>query len=136
MSCKKNNNPFKKLATMRKQILFMLMAVLVITFTGTAQDAQKQGNRQPNPKARAEQMAKDLSLTDAQKQQVQALFEEQQVKMKELKQSGETNQDARKEELKKLRVEWDKSLEKIIGKENLKKHKALMKERAKEKMAN
>ncbi len=121
---------------MRKQILFMLMAVLVITFTGTAQDAQKQGNRQPNPKARAEQMAKDLSLTDAQKQQVQALFEDQQVKMKELRQSGETNQDARKEELKKLRVEWDKSLEKIIGKENLKKHKALMKERAKEKMAN
>jgi len=113
----------------------MLMAVLVITFTGTAQNPQKQGNRQPNPKARAEQMAKDLNLTDAQKQEVQALFEEQQIKMKELRESGNTNQDARREELKKLRGEWDKSLENIIGKENMKKHRALMKERAKENAA-
>ena len=121
---------------MKKQILFMLMAVLVITFTGTAQNPQRQGNRQPNPKARAEQMAKDLSLTDAQKQQVQVLFEEQQAKMKELRESGDTNQDARREELKKLRSEWDKQLESIIGKENMKKHRAMMKERAKENAAN
>jgi periplasmic protein CpxP/Spy len=120
---------------MKKQILFMLMAVLALTITSTAQNPQKQGNRQPNPKARAEQMAKDLDLTDAQKEQVQALFEEQQAKMKEFRESGNTNQDARREELKKLRSEWDKSLENIIGKENMKKHRALMKERAKENAA-
>ena len=85
-----------------------------------------------NAKARAEQMAKDLSLTDAQKQEVQALFEEQQAKMKEMKQAGGTNDDARKEELKKLRKDWDNRLGSIIGKEKLEKHKAMMKERGKE----
>ncbi|MDO9633625.1 MAG: hypothetical protein Q7J05_01100, partial [Paludibacter sp.] len=75
---------------------------------------------------------KDLSLTDAQKQEVQALFEEQQTKLKEMKEAGGTNDDARKEELKKLRKDWDNRLGSIIGQEKLEKHKAMMKERAKE----
>ncbi len=117
---------------MKKQILFLLMVLSAMICTGTAQAPQKQANKQPNAKVRAEQMAKDLSLTETQKQQVQALFEEQQTKMKELRESGEANQEARKEELKKLRSEWDSKLESIIGKENMEKHKAMMKEKAKE----
>lgn len=117
---------------MKKQILFLLMVLSAMICTSTAQAPQKQGNRQPNPQARAEQMTQDLSLTETQKQQVQALFEEQQTKMKALRESGEANQEARKEELKKLRSEWDSKLEGIIGKENMEKHKAMMKEKAKE----
>lgn len=117
---------------MKKQILSLLMAVFVTICTNTAQTPQRQGNKQPNPQARAEQMAKDLELTETQKQQVQALFEEQQTKMKALRESGEANQEARKEELKKLRSEWNSKLESIIGKENMEKHKAMMKEKAKE----
>lgn len=117
---------------MKKQILSLLMAVFVTICTSTAQTPQRQGNKQPNPQARAEQMAKDLELTETQKQQVQALFEEQQTKMKALRESGEANQEARKEELKKLRSEWNSKLESIIGKENMEKHKAMMKEKAKE----
>ncbi len=110
----------------------MLLAVFVTIFTSTAQTPQRQGGRQPNPQVRAEQMAKDLILTEVQKQQLQALFEEQQTKMKALRESGEANQETRKEELKKLRSEWDSNLESIIGKENMEKHKAMMKEKASE----
>ncbi|MEA4976795.1 MAG: Spy/CpxP family protein refolding chaperone [Paludibacter sp.] len=117
---------------MKKQILFLLLAVFVTICTNTAQTPQGQGNRQPNPQVRAEQMAKDLNLTEVQKQQLQALFEEQQTKMKALRESGEANQESRKEELKKLRSEWDSKLEGIIGKENMEKHKAMMKEKASE----
>jgi Spy/CpxP family protein refolding chaperone len=117
---------------MKKQILFLLMAVFVTICTSTAQTPQRQGGKQPNPQVRAEQMAKELNLTETQKQQVQALFEEQQTKMKALRESGEANQETRKEELKKLRNEWDSKLESIIGKENMEKHKAMMKEKASE----
>lgn len=118
---------------MKKQILLMLVAIIAMNLSALAQNAPKEGGKQPmNAKARAEQMAKDLSLTDAQKQEVQALFEEQQAKMKEMKQAGGTNDDARKEELKKLRKDWDNRLGSIIGKEKLEKHKAMMKERGKE----
>jgi Spy/CpxP family protein refolding chaperone len=117
---------------MKKQILFLLLAVFVTICTNTAQTPQGQVNRQPNPQVRAEQMAKDLNLTEVQKQQLQALFEEQQTKMKALRESGEANQESRKEELKKLRSEWDSKLEGIIGKENMEKHKAMMKEKASE----
>jgi Spy/CpxP family protein refolding chaperone len=117
---------------MKKQILFLLLAVFVTICTNTAQTPQGQVNRQPNPQVRAEQMAKDLNLTEVQKQQLQALFEEQQTKMKALRESGEANQESRKEELKKLRSEWDSKLEGIIGKENMEKHTAMMKEKASE----
>ena len=116
---------------MKKQILLVLIAVLAISFTVSAQNQPRQGNRQQvNPKERAEQMAKDLNLTDKQKQQVQTLFEEQQTKMQEIRQAGNTDQDARREEFRTLREEWNKSLEKIIGKENMEKHQKMVRERS------
>ncbi|MDO9635242.1 MAG: Spy/CpxP family protein refolding chaperone [Paludibacter sp.] len=118
---------------MKKQILLMLVAIIAMNLTALAQTPQREGGKQPmNAKSRAEQMAKDLSLTDAQKQEVQALFEEQQTKLKEMKEAGGTNEDAHKEELKKLRKDWDNRLGSIIGQEKLEKHKAMMKERGKE----
>jgi periplasmic protein CpxP/Spy len=117
---------------MKKQILLLLLAVFAMNITIVAQTQQRQGDRpQVNAKARAEQMAKDLSLTDDQKQQVQALFEEQQAKMKEMK-AAPGDQNAKREEMKGLRKGWDEKLEGIIGKENMAKHKAMMAEKAKE----
>lgn len=111
----------------------MLVAVFAMNIAIVAQDQQKAGDKpQINAKARAEQMAKDLSLTDDQKQQVQALFEEQQAKMKEMKASLPTDQNARREEMKSLRKGWDEKLEGIIGKENMAKHRAMMVDKAKE----
>jgi|GEM_PF-2024578 Spy/CpxP family protein refolding chaperone len=118
---------------MKKQILLMLVAVFAMNIAIVAQDQQKAGDKpQINAKARAEQMAKDLSLTDDQKQKVQALFEEQQTKMKEMKASAPTDQSARREEMKVLRKGWDEKLEGIIGKENMAKHRAMMVDKAKE----
>lgn len=118
---------------MKKQILLLLLAVFAMNITIVAQTQQRQGDKtQVNAKARAEQMAKDLSLTDDQKQQVHALFEEQQAKMKELKASGSTDQKANREVLKELRKGWDQKLETIIGTENMAKHRAMLEEKAKE----
>ena len=117
---------------MKKQILLLLVAVFAMNFAIVAQGQSKQGDKaQVGAKARAEQMAKDLSLSDDQKQQVQALFEEQQAKMKELK-AAPGDQNAKREEMKGLRKGWDEKLESIIGKENMAKHKAMMMEKAKE----
>lgn len=117
---------------MKKQILLLLVAVFAMNFAIVAQDQAKQGDKaQVGAKARAEQMAKDLNLSDAQKQQVQALFEEQQAKMKEMK-AAPGDQNAKREEMKGLRKGWDEKLESIIGKENMAKHKAMMMEKAKE----
>jgi Spy/CpxP family protein refolding chaperone len=117
---------------MKKQILLLLVAVFAMNFAIVAQNQQKQGDKaQVGAKVRAEQMAKDLNLSDDQKQKVQALFEEQQAKMKEMK-AASTDQNARREEMKGLRKGWDEKLEGIIGKENMEKHKAMMMEKAKE----
>lgn len=117
---------------MKKQILLLLVAVFAMNFAIVAQDQAKKGDKaQVGAKARAEQMAKDLNLSDDQKQQVQALFEEQQAKMKEMK-AAPGDQNAKREEMKGLRKGWDEKLESIIGKENMAKHKAMMMEKAKE----
>lgn len=106
---------------MKKQVLLMMVTLIAMTFTVLAQkDGSKPAN---NPKSRAEQMAKDLNLTDAQKQEVQVLFEEQMAKTKELTQAGDT------EAVKSMRKTWNEKLETIIGKENMVKHKAIMAER-------
>ena len=111
----------------------MLVAVFAMNIAIVAQNQQKPGERpQVNAKVRAEKMAKDLSLTEDQQQQVQVLFEEQQAKMKELKASDSTDQNARREEMKSLRKGWEEKLEGIIGKENMAKHKAMMVEKAKD----
>lgn len=117
---------------MKKQILLLLVAFFTVNIAIVAQDQAKQGDKaQVGAKARAEQMAKDLNLSETQKQQVQALFEEQQAKMKEIK-AATSDQEAKREEMKGLRKGWDEKLESIIGKENMAKHKAMMMDKAKE----
>lgn len=117
---------------MKKQILLLLVAFFTMNIAIVAQDQAKQGDKaQVGAKARAEQMAKDLNLSETQKQQVQALFEEQQAKMKEIK-AATSDQEAKREEMKGLRKGWDEKLESIIGKENMAKHKAMMMDKAKE----
>jgi Spy/CpxP family protein refolding chaperone len=117
---------------MKKQILLLLVAVFAMNITIVAQTQQKQGDKpQVNAATRAEKMAKDLNLSDDQQQKVQALFEEQQSKMQEMK-SASTDQNARREEMKALRKGWDEKLESIIGKDNMEKHKSMMVEKAKD----
>jgi Spy/CpxP family protein refolding chaperone len=121
---------------MKKQILFLLIAFFSVSISAMAQEPQHQGNgggggnrQQMDPKTRAEQMAKDLELTDEQKTQVQTLFEEQQVAFKKLREEAGDDQEARRAKMQEFRKKSDTDLEKIIGKEKLDKHKAMQAER-------
>lgn len=117
---------------MKKQILLLVVAIFALNIAMIAQDQQKNASKtQMSPKARAEQMARNLSLTADQQQQVQALFEAQQTKMKELKAAPTSDADARREEMKAMRNNWNTQLEGIIGTENMAKNKAMMVEKAK-----
>jgi len=112
---------------MKKQILFLLVAILTAGQFLTAQNEQRPSGDRPqlNPKERAERMAKELSLNEEQKSKVQALFEEQSAKMTELRQQFQNDQEARRQKMRELREKYDVELEKIIGKENLEKWRNL-----------
>ncbi len=135
---------------MKKLILMMFAVMLTVSFTMTAQERQgrrnlNKDNRQRqevrmDAKDRAEWMAKELNLTDVQKEQVKALFEEQDAKrnadvakMREQRNQDVTNRDKAREEMRTMREqemkENQKNLEKIIGKENMEKLDSLRKER-------
>ena len=135
---------------MKKLFLMMFAVMLTVSFTMTAQERQgrrnfNNDNRQRqevrmDAKERAEWMAKELNLTDAQKEQVKALFEEQDAKrtaditkMREQRNQAVANRDKTREEMRAIREqemkENQKNLEKIIGKENMDKLDSLRKER-------
>ena len=135
---------------MKKLFLMMFAVMLTVSFTMTAQERQgrrnfNNDNRQRqevrmDAKDRAEWMAKELNLTDAQKEQVKALFEEQDAKrtadvskMREQRNQEITDRDKAREEMRAMREqemkENQENLEKIIGKENMEKLDNIRKER-------
>lgn len=145
-----NNINNKKTKIMKKLFLMMFAVMLTVSFTMTAQERQgrrnfNNDNRQRqevrmDAKDRAEWMAKELNLTDAQKEQVKALFEEQDAKrtadvskMREQRNQEITDRDKAREEMRAMREqemkENQENLEKIIGKENMEKLDNIRKER-------
>jgi periplasmic protein CpxP/Spy len=115
---------------MKKQIVFLLFALLTVGQFLSAQNQQRPGGDRPqmNPKERAEHMAKELGLSDEQKAKVQSLYEEQVAKMAELRQQAGNDQGARREKMQEMREKYDGELEKIIGKENFEKWRKLQQE--------
>ena len=84
------------------------------------------------PTKRAEKMAQDLGLSDAQKVQVQALFEKQDAKRKEQMEKGEKEKSEMKAKFDAERKANDDELTKIIGKENFEKMQVQRAEKMKE----
>jgi len=116
---------------MRRYVTFAMAVILMLGTTLSVQAQARQNRQRPaagnemkqperktvTPEKRAEFMAKQLELTDAEKAKVQALFEKQEVKAKQ-----------RQEEMKKMREEHRAKMDaersvnqaeliKIIGKE-------------------
>lgn len=119
---------------MKKQILLLLIAVVSFGLSATAQQPQRQGKGEMprmNAEQRAERMAKELNLSNEQKQKVQALFEEQQSKMMDMRKHEQNKEKANREEMKQMRTKWDSELEAIIGKEKMEQHKAMRAEQMK-----
>ncbi len=128
---------------MKKYLLIMFAAMLTISLSVSAQNRQgRQGNvnnnqqrqsMQMTAKDRVDMMAKQIELTDAQKADLEALFNKQDAKrtedMAKMKEQSTTNRNEmrakREEEMKQNQAE----IEKIIGKEKAEKLNELRKNR-------
>ena len=134
---------------MKRLALMALVAIFSLSFSLCAQDTTKTKKqdkmRMPTEmrwtaKNRAENMAKQLNLSDEQKAKVEALFEKQDAKRKEMMAKHQENRDAmtqdreaRRAEMMKMRnqavAENDAELETIIGKEKMEQWKKVRDER-------
>ena len=97
-------------------LIAAVVAGLLLACAGTvsAQDAAPGGKKKGanmTPQARMEQMDKVVTLTDAQKPKVTALFEEQGKKMGEIR---DLPQDQRREKMTAMREESDTKLKAIL----------------------
>jgi len=82
-----------------------------------------------SPEKRAERMAKELELTDAQKAQVQALFEKQETKRHQEMEKAEKMRAEMKAKFENERKTNNEELTKIIGQEKFQKLQAKRTER-------
>ncbi len=121
---------------MKKCLFLVATLLLTLSMTVSAQNRRNENNRRTDrimnmsPKERADLMAKELDLTVEQTAQVEALCEKQDaerlVQVEEHRSgrgTGSSNRDARREEMRVLRLKeverHNAELEKIIGKEKL-----------------
>jgi Spy/CpxP family protein refolding chaperone len=136
---------------MKKVALMALVAIFSLSFSLSAQNTtrekKKESKRTPTEmrwtaKNRADNMAKQLNLSDEQKAKVEALFEKQDAKRKEQvakqqEKREEMTQDraTRRAEMMEMRnkevAENDAELEGIIGKEKMEQWKSFRDEQMK-----
>lgn len=119
---------------MKKYFIIMFAVMMTLSLSLSAQNRQgRQGNRdrqrvQMTAKDRVNWMAKEIELTDAQKAEIESLFEKQDAKraedmakMRESRSQATANRDKMREEMRSKREAEMKvnqaELEKIIGKE-------------------
>lgn len=127
---------------MKKYGMFVLALAFIFSLAVSAQDQMppqgengpkkefRQGNRPPaTPQMRAERMAKQLSLTDAEKASVQALFEKQEANREKKKAEIQKTKEEMKTQFEADRKAQDAELEKIIGTEKFKKFEVARAER-------
>ncbi|MDR3652404.1 MAG: hypothetical protein P4L34_05460 [Paludibacter sp.] len=141
---------------MKKYGMLALATILMFSMTVMAQNSNppqrpngergkfKQAERiMVSPEKRAERIAKELGLTDAQKADVQALFEKQFEKRHLEMEKVEKMREEMKTKMLAERKANDEDLAKIIGQENFQKLQSMraeqmqkMKERRENKMRN
>ncbi len=107
---------------MKKYVMLVVASIFMLSMSAMAQD-QNQGNRgkgerqQLSAATRAENLAKELNLTDEQKTQVQALYEKNDAAFAKLRSEGDRSNPDFREKFKALRDAQDKELAGIIGTE-------------------
>lgn len=121
---------------MRKYVTFAMAAIIMLGMTISVQAQVRQGGqgpaarnevRQPErkmitPEKRAEMMAEQLQLTDAEKAKVQALFEKQQTKAKQRQEEMKDNRENQRSKMDAERKAYEAELIKIIGNEKFQQH--------------
>jgi len=104
---------------------------------GAPKPEMRQGNRpQMTPQVRAERLSKQLDLTDAQKAQVQALYEKQNTERQKKQAEVQKTREEMKAQFDAERKAQDIALEKIIGPEKMKKLQDMRAERMKQREEN
>ncbi len=123
---------------MKKYVAFAMAAFLMLGMTVSILAQVRQGGqgpatrnevRQPErkmitPEKRAEMMAEQLQLTDAEKAKVQALFEKQQEKAKQRQEEMKDNREEQRAKMDAERKAYEAELIKIIGNEKYQQHQA------------
>jgi len=115
---------------MKTKVLILITAVLTLSLSATAQNPQRQGDRQQvTPKERAAQMAKALELTAEQTVKVESILDARQIKLTELRQQNQAGDpQARRQQMQTLREKYDTEIESVIGKEKMIKWRAIQQE--------
>lgn len=122
---------------MKRYVMLALVALFTLSLSLQAQDRPQRGQFQmATAKERAERMAKQLELNDAEKAKVQALFEKQDKKREEMRAEIQKIREEKKEANGDLRAKFeeerkasDAELESIIGKEKFEKYQKARAER-------
>ncbi|MGH9863473.1 MAG: hypothetical protein ACRD35_08625 [Candidatus Acidiferrales bacterium] len=117
---------------MHKRILFLAMALVVVVGLAWAGGGEKGQMKQMTAAEHAAKLQAKLGLTDAQTQQVRALFEEFQPRLEALHARYEKGEDV-KAEKSKLKEERTAKLKTILTAEQWTKYEAMMAEHAKQK---
>ncbi|ADQ79666.1 hypothetical protein Palpr_1520 [Paludibacter propionicigenes WB4] len=124
---------------MKKYLKLALASVFFFSMTAMAQGPQGGfggGMRQQPPKERAEAMAKDLSLTDAEKAKVQEVFEKNDEKMTKFRTEVSRDSPDFREKFQALRDAQNADLIAVIGKEKFETYQKLQAERRQRMMNN
>ena len=108
-----------------------------VTTNPPAQNGMRQGPRQQlSAQVRAENMAKDLSLTDAEKVKVQEVFEKNDVIFTKFRTEVSRDSPDFREKFKALRDAQNADLVKVIGQEKFDTYQKLQAERRQNRNAN
>jgi len=117
---------------MHKRILFLAMALVVVVGLAWAGGGQKGQMKRMTAAEHAAKLQEKLTLTDAQTQQVRALFEEFQPRLEALHARADKGEDVTAEK-KKGKEERTAKLKTIFTAEQWTRYEAMMAEHAKEK---
>ncbi|MEI6755367.1 MAG: hypothetical protein WCK78_19685 [Paludibacter sp.] len=117
---------------MKKYAIFMFAALLMFASTIKAQENKEKKAKGPSIEVRAEKMATDLGLTDAEKATVKTLLEKQDAEKKQFMKDTDKESADFKPKMKELQKKQSAELKAAIGDEKFQKLQAL---RAEEKKA-
>ena len=122
---------------MKKYAMLLLVGAFMFGVSAMAQEQVPQGKKgmgsevkqAPTPEKRAERLAKDLSLTDAEKAKVQELYVKQDANLEKFKSEVSKENPDFKKKMKDFRDSQDAELSAVIGAEKFKQLQTIREER-------
>jgi hypothetical protein len=120
---------------MKKYAMLLLVGAFMFSVSAVAQDQtapegkKSEVKQAPTPEKRAEKLAKDLSLTDAEKAKVQELYVKQDANLEKFKSEVSKESPDFKKKMKEFRDSQEAELSAVIGTEKFKQLQTIREER-------